>query len=236
MTAEGNGRGAQTGAGVLLGLFIMGLGLVFLLRNFGVVDAGRVLRLWPLALVLIGLQKALRPHERGWRGEGSVWILIGSWLLLTSLGVVEFGDLWALGLILIGGRLFWRGLHPGRHASGADPTSDVSLVAIMGAFERSSASTDFRGGDLTAIMGGGKVDLSKARIVSGEAVIDVFVMWGGIDLRVPDDWTVISRVLPIMGGITDKTAPPPASSQRLIISGLAVMGGIEIRNPRKVDR
>jgi predicted membrane protein len=228
--AADDGRDPRAGTSVVIGLFIMALGLVFLLRNFGVVDAGQVLRFRPAIFVLIGLQKALRPHPRGWRGEGSLWIMIGTWLLLTSLDLVEFGDLWALGLLLAGGHLFWRGLHPVRRVAGDDPTSDVSAVAIMGGFERVNASSDFRGGDLTAIMGGGKVDLTKARIVSGEAVVDVFVMYGGITLRVPEDWTVICRVLPIMGGITDKTTPPPADGQRLIVTGLALFGGIEIRN------
>jgi hypothetical protein len=59
----------------------------------------------------------------------------------------------------------------------------------------------------------------------------VFAMWGGIEIRVPDDWTVVSRVTPVLGGFDDKTRPSPgAGAHRLVIRGFAIMGGIEVKN------
>jgi hypothetical protein len=55
-------------------------------------------------------------------------------------------------------------------------------------------------------------------------------MWGGIELKVPETWTVINKVTPFMGGVDDKTHQPATSEHRLTIRGLVVMGGIEIKN------
>jgi predicted membrane protein len=79
-------------------------------------------------------------------------------------------------------------------------------------------------------MGGCEIDLRNAQI-NGEAAIDVFAMWGGIEIRVPENWTVIGRVTPLMGGFEDHTrAPQAASAHRLIVRGMVIMGGVEIKN------
>jgi hypothetical protein len=109
--------------------------------------------------------------------------------------------------------------------------SHMNVMAIMGGVTRGSNSPAFRGADLLAIMGGLEIDLRKAAI-NGEAVIDLFVMWGGIEIRVPEDWTVTSHVVPLMGGVEDKTRPPQTAhpQHHLVLRGVALMGGVEIKN------
>jgi hypothetical protein len=66
----------------------------------------------------------------------------------------------------------------------------------------------------------------------------VFAFWGGIDLKVPDDWVVINRVIPLMGGVDDKTRTPidsSAAQKRLVVRGIVIMGGISIRNRTRRD-
>jgi predicted membrane protein len=109
--------------------------------------------------------------------------------------------------------------------------SRMNIVAIMGGVTRGNNSPAFRRADLLAIMGGLEIDLRKAAI-NGEAVIDLFVMWGGIEIRVPEDWTVTSHVVPLMGGVEDKTRPPQTAhvQHSLVLRGVALMGGVEIKN------
>jgi predicted membrane protein len=106
----------------------------------------------------------------------------------------------------------------------------MSAMAILGGVSRGNNSKTFRAADLVAIMGGCEIDLRKAAI-NGEAVIDVFAIWGGIEIRVPEDWTVVSQVTPLLGGVDDKTRPPQgATAHRLTLRGVAIMGGVEIKN------
>jgi len=109
--------------------------------------------------------------------------------------------------------------------------SIISATAILGGVERRNNSPDFRGGSATAIMGHCEIDLRPASITSpNEPVLEVFALWGGIEVRVPTDWTVISQVDPVLGGFEDKTQPPKEETKRFIIRGPVIMGGIEVTN------
>ena len=83
-------------------------------------------------------------------------------------------------------------------------------------------------GDLTAIMGGGKIDLRDARIQEKEAVLDVFTLMGGLEIQVPEGWVVEPRFTPILGGYQDRTSRATQGTQRLVINGTAIMGGITV--------
>lgn len=109
-----------------------------------------------------------------------------------------------------------------------DSSDFINATAILGAFNRKCPSQQFRGGDLTAIMGGGKIDLREARIQANEAVLDIFTLMGGIDIQVPADWIVEPRFTPILGGYSDRRTPGTQGTQRLVIHGTAVMGAVTV--------
>src|SRR4029453_15113672 len=130
---------------------------------------------------------------------GLVFTFAGTWLLLehTALVRISFLDLWPLLLVFFGVYLVWQGVSGApRRAGTNDSNATVTATAILGGVNRGNNSPAFKGGDLTAIMGGCEIDLRQAGI-DGEAVIDVFALWGGIEIRVPEDWTVVSGVVPI---------------------------------------
>ena len=66
------------------------------------------------------------------------------------------------------------------------------------------------------------------------AVLRVKVIMGGIELYVPDHWTIVITGSPTMGAFENKTRQRrPAEdvgAARLVIEGSVVMGGVEIKN------
>jgi hypothetical protein len=114
---------------------------------------------------------------------------------------------------------------------GAESDRYVRAAALLGGVTRRCASRDFRGGDATAVLGGCEIDLREAKIVSGEAVLDVFALWGGIDVKVPPDWAVVLRGMPILGAIEDETTAAGVPKRAtLVVKGLAIMGGVGVKN------
>ena len=246
---------------IVVGLIIIVVGVVFTLEELGIVPAASILRFWPTALIAIGVVKMLAARDGGGALAGLLFTLVGVWLQAEELDLIRIRlwQIWPLALVLVGGYLVWRGLSPwapkqrrldapaapfpeaeraaqttewsGETPAGVrDAAAKMSTVAILGGVSRGNNSRAFRAADVLAIMGGVQLDLRRAAI-HGEAVIDVFVMWGGIEIRVPEDWTVVSHILPVMAGVDDKTRPPQgATAHRLVLRGFAVMGGVEIKN------
>jgi hypothetical protein len=111
--------------------------------------------------------------------------------------------------------------------NGSDSFSDV---AIMSGVKRANLSKDFRGGEATAVMGGIELDLRNATMDRPEAVLDVSTVMGGVRIRVPDTWTVVSRVNSVMGGYKDNTRHPENDDHRLVLKGTVLMGGLQVSN------
>jgi predicted membrane protein len=226
-------------AQLVLGLIVVVLGVIFTLDNLGILYAGDYLIYWPALLLAYGIWKIVTCTTPSGRWWGFFWTFVGAILLLDKLDIiyVTLGDLWPLILILIGMNLILGRRHRHRQfAAGsgvriADSNSTISGFALLGGFRRTNDSQDFQGGEATAIMGGCELDLRQASIKDGEAVLDLFAFWGGIEVKVPEDWAVVLQGVPILGGFEDKTRPPKGESKkRLIIKGYAVMGGVEIKN------
>jgi len=107
----------------------------------------------------------------------------------------------------------------------------VRSFALLSGCELRPVSRPFRGADLNAVMGGIKLDLSSARMEGDVAIVEVFAFWGGLEIFVPSDWTVSSEVTTLLAGFIDKRRPTSVvSTKTLIIKGMVVMSGVEIKN------
>jgi hypothetical protein len=119
----------------------------------------------------------------------------------------------------------------------ADRDERLSMFAVWSNVRRASAASPFRGGDITAIMGGGQLDLRLATIPPGhEAILDIVAVMGGVEIVVPPHWEVSTPIFPFMGGVEDKRFPPlqtdsaPKESGRLVLRGIVMMGGVHIKS------
>jgi len=228
-----NSQRHRSGGQALAGALLLAIGTLMFANNLNLVSARRYWRYWPVLPLVIGLVKLVAGQSRGDRAFGIVLTIVGGSQLARVLGYWSPGpaDVAAISLIGVGLFFIGRGLLGRVEPEVSTDSSDwISAFALMAGFERSNNSQTFRGGDLTAIMGGCDIDLRHASL-RAPATIDIFVMWGGVELRVPDDWTVDLQGTPLLAGFVDKTRPPAiATEKRLIIRGVAVMGGVEIKN------
>lgn len=221
---------------VILGVLVIGMGLLFLLDNMDIWDFHRAIQFWPMVFIVVGVIKLFDTNSSDGYFLGAILILIGVLMIMSRLGLIYFSwrMLWPLMLIALGGSVLYKAV-TGRRLIGtarkdvASSDDVVDITAILGGFERRITTPNFKGGEVTAVLGGCELDMRNSQIET-EAVINVFVLWGGITIKCPPDWTVVLHGTPIMGGFTEKTVPPPDNSKRLIVRGHAIMGGVEVRN------
>lgn len=218
---------------VFVGLAFIVIGVATALETLGIADATQFLNWWPAFLIGLGLVKLTQARSGPGLFGAGFWVVVGSWLLADNLGfdVPEIWEAWPLILIVAGLVVIWHatGRAPARPSGETEPT--LNMLAVMAGVTRRSLAKTFRGGEATAIMGGCEIDLRDATIDQGGATIDVFAFWGGIEIKVPQGWRIENRVFALMAGAEDSTkgtAPPGAPV--LVVRGLVVMGGVEIKN------
>ena len=235
---------------VWLGLAVIAFGLLFLLDNLYIIDRRAVMHYWPVLVVIFGLVKFADADSRHERMVFGLIAAAGAVLTLNRLGYGYFFNartLWPVLLILLGIGVIHKALRKrdsphgvplkdqpetgGRADAGARADTDgvVDITAILGGFQRRISTPDFRGGDVSAIMGDCVLDLRESSIV-GDAELNVFAVMGGVTIRCPPDWTIILKGVPILGGFEQKTAPAPDTNKRLTVRGYAIMGGVEVCN------
>ncbi len=239
---------------LVLGMFLVAAGVLLALDRFGVIDTGPIWRFWPVVLVVLGLVKLFGSDSN--RCGGLVLLLVGSWFLVQNFTALDldFSDVLPFAVLLIGLAMisgaFRRGRSGRRWGQGGDAFgatgatggsvesgSTVESFAMLGAVARTNNSQSFQGGSATAIAGGAEIDLRQAAIRGGEAVIDVFAWWGGVEILVPETWSVDLRGTAILGAFEDLTQPPAGgSTQVLVIKGMVVMGGVEVKNHKRSER
>jgi hypothetical protein len=105
-------------------------------------------------------------------------------------------------------------------------------VAVFSGVDRHISAQDFRGAQCTAVFGGCKIDLRDAQIPGREAVLETYAIFGGVEIRVPEDWEVVNHNLTLFGGVSEHRPRPQKGSatKTLILDGATIFGGTAVKN------
>jgi len=220
-----------------VGLVLLIVGILLLLGNLGYIDADMhdiIHDYWPVILIIIGITQIIGCDISG----GVFMVILGGIFLMVTVGDWYWHDvfrLWPLILVWIGVSMLFKThkcRHEGSTSLGEDSRDFLEINAVFNDVHSSAASTDLKGGDITAVFGKVILDLEHVKIPRGKCRLELNSIFGDIILTIPKTMFISIKGTPVFGNIINQTQAPAEAERTIIIDAdcTAVFGKIIIRN------
>lgn len=213
----------------LFGAILILLGIGFLLERMGYGDI--LSTWWPSLLILIGAFQLARRTVAPI--GGIILVVVGTMIQARKLDFLpyDFAEIFWPSLIIFVGLwlIFSKKTFPAPHI---DSDNQVNHFVMFSGLKTRNESQHFQGGSATAFFGGIEIDLRNANISEKEVFLDLTAAFGGIDIRVPENWKVHVSGIPLFGGYDNKTVVHGTDTELplLRVRCFAAFGGIDIKN------
>ena len=235
---------------IVFGLFVLLAGVSMLLTNIGFLQAEihNYIFSWQSLLIALGILFISGGFRRHWFG-GLVLITIGTVFLIDmiygeTLGLKNL--IWPIILMVVGLAILIRIFLP----KSKDCCFKTHIICDM---DKNSSSDDyleservfsgvnfkvdsqnFKGGNVSFVFGGGEIDFNDAKLAEGINRLKIECVFGGVKIRVPENWDVTIESSGVFGGFSDERKRVPYESidreKKLIIKIESVFGGGELTN------
>ena len=229
---------------IIWGLAIIALGVIFGgnalgLFNFDVFFEGW----WTLFIIVPSAISLITDKEKI---SSLVFLAAGIILLLAAQGVFGEGSwnvawkvilavfLVGLGLSIIVKSVFHSNndKEVEKKVKDADDKTMDAQTAVFSGSERVYNDEVFSGSNMVALFGGAELDLRKAKFTK-DTVIKAFALFGGVEIKVPEDVNIKSKSGFIFGGISDDRKGESKGKYTIYIDAAGGFGGITISDKPK---
>lgn len=186
---------------------------------------------WSLIIIIPCFIGLLTDNDK----TGSIiGVIIGVFLLLVAQDILSYDLIWKLALptilIIFGISILFKKETKEENNEKLKQINEKENKEYFVAFSGQNIEYDkkeFLGADLTSIFGGIKLDLSNS-IIKEDVKINAGAIFGGIDIKVPENVNISVDSLPVFGGITNKIKNKEEQKYTIYIEATALFGGIKI--------
>ncbi|MBI9052742.1 MAG: hypothetical protein JEY96_02930 [Bacteroidales bacterium] len=220
----------------IIGIVLILIGVAFIGRTLDFFP-NRIMHYiftWQMILIVLGIVFVSTKENKttGW-----ILLIVGLVLWIPDFVHIPYSIrrlFWPTILIVIGVVIILRSTSTKRPNVDTNSVDYIDDISIFGGGDKVITSANFKGGKITAIFGGSKIDLRSAKLAPGQNVIDVLCMFGGTTIIVPEGWNVKHDVISILGGFSHKrhsgADPTIEIGKELVIKGFTMFGGGEIKH------
>lgn len=209
----------------LLGGLVVMVGIVLLLGQFGIHSG--LGRLWPLVVVAFGIYILISNRRN--LVPGLFVLTVGILLQLSNFGILPFSvwNLWPLFIVFAGVSILI-GKKDYKTMSSSVEQGFIDSNAVFWGDEK-LVKGEFSGATINVAFGGSKLDLRDAKI-KDKSVIEINLIFGGVEILLPDNVGVINNGIGLFGAFSDKSRRSSLEDTKTIeIRGNAVFGGVDVK-------
>jgi len=243
--------------GITFALLVVGVGFLLLCLSGGVFPiAWKYFFIsWPMLLFVLGCSALCRIHY----GSGIILTAIGIFFLAPRFSGIfpgtaldgQFLSTWWPVFIIFGGFLIFfsillkpkklfrvhchtKGSWEDNHVTTQSENNDgkINYKFVFSGTEQVILDPVFKGGNIETVFGGMELDLRRTSLSEGETFLYVKSVFGGVEIKAPEDWHIEIRSDSFFGGVTDDR---PKSqhidyAKKMIIVANATFGGMVIKS------
>ncbi|HZN04363.1 MAG TPA: hypothetical protein VFD06_12345 [Candidatus Polarisedimenticolia bacterium] len=134
-------------------------------------------------------------------------------------------------LLALGAQLFWQrreGLD-GAVSTRIEEGTRIEAIAAFCGRRAVSRAPAFERADAAAIAGHLTLDLTEAGLATSGGRVDALVFGGKLELKVPEDWTVVRGEQVLLGAFVNRTRRSQADPEKILrLDGLVLGGAIVV--------
>ena len=228
---------------IIWGIAIIALGVIFGGNAIGLFNLNVFFDGWWTLFIIVPSAISLITEREKIASLG--FLATGIILLLAAQDIFSYDVAWkailAIFLILIGlGIIFKTIFHSKNDKEVAKKVEDLkndktmdSQTAVFSGSDRIYNDEVFSGSNLVAVFGGVDLDLRKAKFEK-DTVIKAFCLFGGIDIKVPEDVQIKIRSGFVFGGVSDdRKGDKNKGKHTIYLDAGGGFGGISITDKSK---
>jgi predicted membrane protein len=119
------------------------------------------------------------------------------------------------------------------HVNSTRLSGVIDITTVFGGSEQVYLDPVFRGGKISTVFGGVKLDLRRTELPEGVTYLTIESVFGGVEIDTPEEWAIEIRNESVFGGFSDKRLPAVGKGytdgRKLVVRASNVFGGGEIK-------
>lgn len=211
----------------IIAIILIFFGVTSIINTIGLLDTDELIHVWwpSVVLILPSLFLILTNFKKQIEPTFFAMLIIGALFQLENLDIIDY-NIWEIIvpvlLILVGFNLI-------RKNKNQTINDNFKIDSYFAGNEVVINSDNLTKGNLTAFFGGVEVDL-VATAIKKSATIDVSILFGGAEIKIPDDVAIVNRVFCLFGGVEIPKNLPTKTDKTLFIEGFCLFGSLEVKN------